>query len=461
MTITDEHEFWQDYGKPPVRGYRKIDDNSYANDTSPLKALPESTLKSIDFQLETQRQTNLALQGMLSLFKDYKKMMSFSTKTKERFYLLVLALLIFVGLKAWKEFSPYLPSFMTVDAEAGEQHALFETTMKKGETVAGLRVTSEFKSSDRPNHKGVDFAAPIGTNLYMLGNTGGKVECLTQKDGSGNIVGWGHYAKLYPEGIGKVFIVGHLNFHCKSGHYKSGKLWGESGNSGTSTGPHIHLEQWGHDAKGHEENPAIGYAHWIITGKPPRDYNASSDYSLALKPWQKAVLDTIAKFEVGRTDVRGYYVLVFEGDVLTQKELAIGHPFSKDLKRSQRGHPFNIDTNKRKMPCNVILGKRVCSTATGRYQVRNIEFNENYKKLGLTDFLPPAQDKMALELLRQNGAVPDFESGNHKAGLQKIKCRWIGLGCDNPKIQQLKAPKARQREVLVYYKNRLAYYQKQ
>jgi murein DD-endopeptidase MepM/ murein hydrolase activator NlpD len=83
-------------------------------------------------------------------------------------------------------------------------------------------------------HTGVDFAVPIGTPV------------LAVADGTVVNANWG---KAYGNQVimtapGGYVIYAHLNaVRVKPGTVvKKGQLVGESGNSGNSTGPHLHLE---------------------------------------------------------------------------------------------------------------------------------------------------------------------------------------------------------------------------
>ena len=83
-------------------------------------------------------------------------------------------------------------------------------------------------------HTGVDFAVPIGTPVRAVA------------DGKISKANWG---KSYGEQVvqkvdGGFVIYAHLNkVRVKPWqHVKKGDLIGESGNTGNSTGPHLHFE---------------------------------------------------------------------------------------------------------------------------------------------------------------------------------------------------------------------------
>ena len=84
-------------------------------------------------------------------------------------------------------------------------------------------------------HKGMDFTAPIGTEIYATG------------DGVVEKVGWtGGYGKtiLINHGYGYKTRYAHCSkFDCKKGQkVKRGDHIGYVGNTGQSTGPHLHYE---------------------------------------------------------------------------------------------------------------------------------------------------------------------------------------------------------------------------
>ena len=86
-------------------------------------------------------------------------------------------------------------------------------------------------------HKGVDFAAPLGTPIYAGGN--GVVEYVGKNGGYGNYIRIRHnneyktaYAHLssFKKGISKGVRV------------NQGDVIGFVGSTGNSTGPHLHYE---------------------------------------------------------------------------------------------------------------------------------------------------------------------------------------------------------------------------
>ncbi|VFP84300.1 Murein DD-endopeptidase MepM [Candidatus Erwinia haradaeae] len=86
-------------------------------------------------------------------------------------------------------------------------------------------------------HKGVDFAVPIGTPVLSIGN--GEVIVSTFSDTAGNYIAIRH---------GRQYMTRYMHlktlFVKKGQKVKRGEYIALSGNTGRSTGPHIHFETW-------------------------------------------------------------------------------------------------------------------------------------------------------------------------------------------------------------------------
>lgn len=84
-------------------------------------------------------------------------------------------------------------------------------------------------------HTGIDLKAAIGTSIYA------------PEDGKVTLAGWVNgygYTVIIDHGYGYTTLFGHLSkIDVKRGQVvKRGKLIAKSGNSGRSTGPHLHYE---------------------------------------------------------------------------------------------------------------------------------------------------------------------------------------------------------------------------
>ena len=107
----------------------------------------------------------------------------------------------------------------------------------------GARLSSNFGMRKHPisgfnkMHKGIDFAAPIGTPIYAGGN--GIVEYV------GTNGGYGKYIRIRHNNEYKTAYA-HLNSYkkgiSKGVRVNQGEVIGYVGNTGRSTGPHLHYE---------------------------------------------------------------------------------------------------------------------------------------------------------------------------------------------------------------------------
>jgi len=75
------------------------------------------------------------------------------------------------------------------------------------------------------------------------------------------------------------------------------------------------------------------------------------------------------------------------------------------------------------------------STAAGRYQILKRYFDAYKEKLNLPDFSPGSQDKIALEMIRECGALDDIDEGRLDKAIEKCRSRWAsfpGAGYSQP-----------------------------
>ncbi|MCC7267698.1 MAG: peptidoglycan DD-metalloendopeptidase family protein, partial [Caulobacteraceae bacterium] len=109
--------------------------------------------------------------------------------------------------------------------------------------IDGARVSSSFGYRKHPIlgyqklHRGVDFAAPVGTPIYAAGDA--TVEFAGPKGPNGNFValrhdnGW-RTLYLHMNAFGEGIVAG--------ARVRQGQRVGEVGTTGRSTGPHLHYE---------------------------------------------------------------------------------------------------------------------------------------------------------------------------------------------------------------------------
>lgn len=113
----------------------------------------------------------------------------------------------------------------------------------------GMRIHPVFKV--RKMHTGMDFTAPTGTEIHSTGD-GKVVKVLSERRGYGKRV-------VIDHGYGYRTRYAHLSkFNVKVGQkIKRGDVIGYVGNTGTSTGPHLHYEV---EKNGAKINPANFYS---------------------------------------------------------------------------------------------------------------------------------------------------------------------------------------------------------
>ncbi len=97
----------------------------------------------------------------------------------------------------------------------------------------GFRVHPIF--GDYRFHSGIDISAPEGTEIYPV--KGGRVVFSGQKSGYGNVIEIDH-------GDGFVSLYAHnkVNFVKEGDEVTPDTIIAQVGSSGSSTGPHLHLE---------------------------------------------------------------------------------------------------------------------------------------------------------------------------------------------------------------------------
>jgi murein DD-endopeptidase MepM/ murein hydrolase activator NlpD len=96
-------------------------------------------------------------------------------------------------------------------------------------------------------HRGVDYAAPVGTPVRAAGD--GRVKFVGLQGGFGNVIELEH-------GSGVVTVYGHLSRFApqlrRGQHVELGKVIGYVGMTGLATGPHLHYE---YRVRGVHKNP--------------------------------------------------------------------------------------------------------------------------------------------------------------------------------------------------------------
>ena len=85
-------------------------------------------------------------------------------------------------------------------------------------------------------------------------------------------------------------------------------------------------------------------------------------------------------------------------------------------------HPFS-----RGRPSKVINSKGLTSNAAGRYQHMLKDYPHYRDLLKLPDFGPASQDKWAVQLIRERGALGDIQAGRLAAAVSKCRNIWASL----------------------------------
>jgi muramidase (phage lysozyme) len=67
------------------------------------------------------------------------------------------------------------------------------------------------------------------------------------------------------------------------------------------------------------------------------------------------------------------------------------------------------------------------STAAGRYQILARYYDAYRKTLGLHDFSPASQDRIAIQMIREQKALDDIEIGRFVLAVDKCKNIWASL----------------------------------
>lgn len=67
------------------------------------------------------------------------------------------------------------------------------------------------------------------------------------------------------------------------------------------------------------------------------------------------------------------------------------------------------------------------STAAGRYQILARYYDVYKAQLGLRDFSPASQDRIAIQLIRECKALDDIDTGRIADALRKCRSRWASL----------------------------------
>lgn len=131
--------------------------------------------------------------------------------------------------------------------------------------------------------------------------------------------------------------------------------------------------------------------------------------SKGLVPNLNAFLDMIAVSELGRAILEGsddgYNVLVGS----TPQHIMTFDSYAQ--------HPNVLEH----------LSAKLASTAAGRYQILHHYAVAYMEQLWLHDFGPESQDAIAIQMIRECGALVDVETSNVAPAIEKCASRWASL----------------------------------
>jgi murein DD-endopeptidase MepM/ murein hydrolase activator NlpD len=125
--------------------------------------------------------------------------------------------------------------FKTVMASVGDIKSEQNATLKTGDSATSKTVAKATEEVQMQFHKGMDFAVPYGSDVKCT--AAGKVMFSGEKGGYGKCV-------IISHGNGLATLYGHLSQLVVQANQDvvAGQLLAKSGNTGRSTGPHLHYE---------------------------------------------------------------------------------------------------------------------------------------------------------------------------------------------------------------------------
>lgn len=140
------------------------------------------------------------------------------------------------------------------------------------------------------------------------------------------------------------------------------------------------------------------------------------------KPYQRTTLDNDKLEELMKnSNVRMMLDLISRAEGNTDYDTMVGGGKFKDYS----SHPQTIVKLKSRNKKGEV--EIIPSTAAGRYQIMAANWIPYKTRLGLKDFSPDSQDKIAIQMLADRGALPYILDGKFKAAIKKTGNQWTSL----------------------------------
>ena len=171
----------------------------------------------------------------------------------------------------------------------------------KGGMSKRILNTSDFEMRTHPvsgkwqMHKGVDIAPP-GAGYKVALKVSGKVTRVKN-----NIGGYGKYVIITSKQTGMSYMCAHLKVvYVREGDVYTGQAIGEIGNTGLSTGIHLHFEVYIGNQYGKEVNPNP-YLGLLSIGKEINKAKSITNIKKDIKPAKNTELLKISSIKTGGT----------------------------------------------------------------------------------------------------------------------------------------------------------------
>ena len=104
-------------------------------------------------------------------------------------------------------------------------------------------------------------------------------------------------------------------------------------------------------------------------------------------------------------------------------------------RQKTRNHGYDVIVGRRaiywllRSPCKLVtLNPKLKSTGAGRYQLLSRWWDAYRKQLGLKDFSPKSQDAVALQQIKERGALPMIDRGDIRQAIDRCSNIWATAG---------------------------------